>query len=138
MHLSKSALRKARRYNRQKYFAYLDALLQNEDLRGLAKEVARNLDSRRAISIYEYVRDRRRDEGRVLNAEAALYVWTNQVQLLVPCPEQLRRPDDRPQRCWSQGPSVDTSGLANVRDERSHADQGPGMQSYPSRVGAIT
>ena len=85
MRLSKSALRKMRRYRRQRYFQYLDDLLSINNVQAFAREVERSVNSPKAISLFDYVQDRRQ-KGKLarMDAEVAAYIWEHEIRSLIP------------------------------------------------------
>ena len=84
MALSKTALRKMRRYERERYFRYLDRLVDSGRVASLIQEVRANIKSQGWVSIYEYILDRRNSEQRRACADAVLSIWENEVKSLIP------------------------------------------------------
>ena len=84
MSMSKSAIRKMRRYRPEDYFEYMDALIKVGDERALRREIAQNVDSARSISVYQYVLDRRGKGKNAEAAEVAEHAWESWVRSLMP------------------------------------------------------
>lgn len=115
MKLSKSARRKMRRYRRQQYFQYLDDLLSINNVKAFAREVQGSVNSPKAISLFEYVADRRR-KGKLarMDAEVAAYIWEHEIRSLIPFWAK---------RCQPNG---DISGRQRIRRE-ADARRRPGI-----------
>lgn len=85
MRLSKSALRKMRRYRREEYFRYLDGLIRTNNVKAFAQEVQRSVNSPKTVSLYEYVQDRRRGGGaKRMDAEVTAQIWEREIRSLIP------------------------------------------------------